>query len=152
MLSESSERVERDIGWIMSILPHRYPFLLVDRVLEFEAGKRLVAIKNFTINEEFFVGHFPNHPVVPGVLLIEGMAQAGGLLALAEREERDRKLMYFAGIDRARFRKPVVPGDQVRFEIEMLVLRSSACRLSAQAKVDGKVAAEAVLTAAIVDR
>ncbi|HRC85732.1 MAG TPA: 3-hydroxyacyl-ACP dehydratase FabZ [Thermoanaerobaculia bacterium] len=136
----------------MSILPHRYPFLLVDRVLEFEAGKRLVAIKNFTINEEFFVGHFPNHPVVPGVLLIEGMAQAGGLLALAEREERDRKLMYFAGIDRARFRKPVVPGDQVRFEIEMLVLRSSACRLSAQAKVDGKVAAEAVLTAAIVDR
>ncbi len=151
-MSESSERVERDIGWIMSILPHRYPFLLVDRVLEFEAGKRLVAIKNFTINEEFFVGHFPNHPVVPGVLLIEGMAQAGGLLALAEREERDRKLMYFAGIDRARFRKPVVPGDQVRFEIEMLVLRSSACRLSAQAKVDGKVAAEAVLTAAIVDR
>ena len=151
-MSESSERVERDIGWIMGILPHRYPFLLVDRVLEFEAGKRLVAIKNFTINEEFFVGHFPNHPVVPGVLLIEGMAQAGGLLALAEREERDRKLMYFAGIDRARFRKPVVPGDQVRFEIEMLVLRSSACRLSAQAKVAGKVAAEAVLTAAIVDR
>ncbi len=151
-MSENAETTVRDIRWIMSILPHRYPLLLVDRVVELIPEKRLVAIKNFTINEEFFVGHFPGHPVVPGVLLIEGMAQAGGLLALAEREDRDRKLIYFAGIERARFRRPVVPGDQVRYEIDMIRLRSNACRLSAVATVEGKVAAEAVLSSAMVDR
>lgn len=141
-----------DIRWILSILPHRYPFLLVDRVLELEPGKRIVALKNFTINEEFFVGHFPGHPVVPGVLLIEGMAQAGGLLALAHRADREKKLSYFAGIERARFRRPVLPGDQVRFEVEVIVMRTNACRLSAKAWVDGKVAAEAILSSAMVDR
>lgn len=151
-MSDSGESVGRDIRWIMSILPHRYPFLLVDRVLEMEPGKRLVAIKNFTINEEFFVGHFPGHPVVPGVLLIEGMAQAGGLLALAERDNRDQKLIYFAGIERARFRRPVVPGDQVVYEIDMIRLRSNACRLSARALVEGKLAAEAILSSAMIDR
>ncbi|HEX4955937.1 MAG TPA: 3-hydroxyacyl-ACP dehydratase FabZ [Thermoanaerobaculia bacterium] len=151
-MSENAETTVRDIRWIMSILPHRYPLLLVDRVVELIPEKRLVAIKNFTINEEFFVGHFPGHPVVPGVLLIEGMAQAGGLLALAEREDRDKKLIYFAGIERARFRRPVVPGDQVRYEIDMIRLRSNACRLSAVATVEGKVAAEAVLSSAMVDR
>jgi 3-hydroxyacyl-[acyl-carrier-protein] dehydratase len=141
-----------DIQWILSILPHRYPFLLVDRVLEMEPGKRIVALKNFTINEEFFVGHFPGHPVVPGVLLIEGMAQAGGLLALAHRQDRDRKVSYFAGIERARFRRPVLPGDQVRYEVEVIVMRTNACRLTAKAMVEGKVAAEAIISSAMVDR
>ena len=151
-----SEQVEsgttRDIRWIMSILPHRYPFLLVDRVLELVPGKRIVATKNFTINEEFFVGHFPDHPVVPGVILIEGMAQAGGLLALESRDDRDRKLFYFTGIERARFRRPVSPGDQVRYEVEVIVMRTNACRLSAKALVDGKVATEAIISSATVDR
>ena len=96
-----------DINWIQSMLPHRYPFLLVDRVLEMVPDKRIVAIKNVTINEEFFVGHFPGHPVMPGVLIIEGMAQAAGILHMAEREDRDKEILYFMGIDKARFRKPV---------------------------------------------
>lgn len=141
-----------DVQWIMSLLPHRYPFLLVDRVLEIEREKRIVTLKNFTVNEEFFVGHFPGAPVVPGVLLIEAMAQSGGILALIERPERDKKLMLFAGIEKARFRRPVVPGDQVRFEIEMLHFRASACRLSAKALVEGKLAAEAILFSAMIDR
>lgn len=147
-----SDEVERDIGWITSILPHRYPFLLVDRVLELERGKRIVALKNFTINEEFFVGHFPGHPVVPGVILVEGMAQAGALLALENRPDRDDKLLLFAGIERARFRRPVVPGDQAIYEVEVLQLRTTACRLSAKTRVDGKVAAEAVMLSTMVDR
>lgn len=151
-VSRKSQEPAHDIGWIMSMLPHRYPFLLVDRVVEIKPGKRIVALKNFTINEEFFVGHFPGHPVVPGVLLIEGMAQAGGLLALYDREDRDSKLLLFAGVDRARFRRPVVPGDQVLFDVELLRLRSNACRLSGKALVDGKVAAEAVLSSAMIDR
>lgn len=142
----------QDIGWIMSYLPHRYPFLLVDRVLEMIPGKRILALKNFTINEEFFNGHFPGFPVVPGVLLIEGMAQAGGLIALYDRPERDRKLIYFAGIERARFRRPVVPGDQVHFAVDVLHMRTSAARLQAKALVDGKVAAEAILFSTMVDR
>ena len=141
-----------DIGWIMSILPHRYPFLLVDRVLEIEPRKRLVGLKNFTINEEFFVGHFPDRPVVPGVLLIEGMAQAGGLLALHDHPQRDEKLIYFAGIDRARFRNPVVPGDQVRYEVVMERLRPSYARMQGKAWVGDQVAAEALLTSVLVDR
>jgi beta-hydroxyacyl-ACP dehydratase FabZ len=141
-----------DIDWILSVLPHRYPILLVDRVLEMEARKRIVALKCVTINEPYFLGHFPGRPVVPGVLLIEGMAQAGGLLLFNEVPNRESKLMYFAAIDEARFRRPVVPGDQIRYELEVLKLRSAYCKLAGKALVDGEVAAEAVLTSVIVDR
>ncbi|HSK75619.1 MAG TPA: 3-hydroxyacyl-ACP dehydratase FabZ [Thermoanaerobaculia bacterium] len=141
-----------DIEWILSVLPHRYPLLLVDRVLEMEPGKRIVAIKNVTINEPFFLGHFPGRPVMPGVLLIEGMAQSGGLLLLADIPDRDRKLIYFASIEEAKFRRPVVPGDQVRYELEVLRLRSTYCKLAGKVTVDGQLAAEAVISSAMVDR
>jgi len=141
-----------DIEWIMSVLPHRYPILLVDRVLELEPKKRIVAIKNVTINEEIFLGHFPGRPVMPGVLLIEGMAQAGGLLLLHDLPDRERKLLYFAGIEAAKFRRPVVPGDQVRYEIEVLRLRTTFGKVAGKALVDGEVAAEAILSTAMVDR
>ena len=142
----------KDIRWIMSVIPHRYPLLLVDRVLELETEKRIVAVKNVTINEEFFSGHFPGRPVMPGVLVIEGMAQAGGILLLHNRPERESKLIFFTSIEKAKFRRPVVPGDQLRFEIDILRLRESYCKLSARALVDGKVAAEALLSSALVDR
>jgi len=148
----SGQAVEWDNRWIQQVLPHRYPFLLVDRVLEIEPGKRVVAIKNVTVNEEFFLGHFPGHPVMPGVLILEALAQAGGILLLHDMADRASKLLYFTGIERARFRRPVVPGDQLRLEIEVLNLRSNFCRLQARALVDGKVAAEAVLSSATVSR
>ena len=141
-----------DVRWVMSVLPHRYPLLLVDRVLEMEPGKRLVAIKNVTINEPFFIGHFPGQPVMPGVLLVEGMAQAGGLLLLHDLPDRDRKLLYFASIENARFRRPVVPGDQVRYEIDVLRLRATYCKLQGRVTVDGQLAAEATISSATVDR
>ena len=141
-----------NIEWIMSVLPHRYPILLVDRVLEIEPKKRIVAIKNVTINEEIFLGHFPGTPVFPGVLLIEGMAQAGGLLLLHDLPDRAGKLLYFAGIEEAKFRRPVVPGDQVRYEIEVLRLRSTFGKVAGKALVDGEVAAEAILSTAMVNR
>ncbi len=141
-----------DVEWIQSILPHRYPFLLVDRVLEMEPGKRIVALKNVTANEPFFLGHFPGKAVMPGVLLVEGMAQAGGLLLLHDVPERERKLLFFAAIESAKFRRPVVPGDQVRYEIEVLRLRATYCRLSGKALVDGQLAAEAICSSAMVDR
>jgi beta-hydroxyacyl-ACP dehydratase FabZ len=140
------------IEWILSMLPHRYPMLLVDRVLENEPRKRLVAIKNVTINEPFFVGHFPGKPVMPGVLVVEAMAQAGALLLLQEVEERQGKLLYFTGISEAKFRRPVVPGDQLRFEIDVVRIRSGHSRLSCRALVDGQLAAEAVLSSTMVDR
>ncbi|MEA2560318.1 MAG: 3-hydroxyacyl-[acyl-carrier-protein] dehydratase [Acidobacteriota bacterium] len=141
-----------DIEWIMSVLPHRYPILLVDRVLEIEPKKRIVAIKNVTINEPIFAGHFPGRPVFPGVLLIEGMAQAGGLLLLQDIPDRSKKLIYFAGIDEAKFRRPVVPGDQVRYELEVLRLRSTFSKLKGRVTVEGQLCAEAVISSAMVDR
>lgn len=133
-----------EIAEILDVLPHRYPFLLVDRVVELEPDRRIVALKNITINEPYFAGHFPGHPVVPGVLLVEGIAQAGGLLLMREVENREDKLLYFMGIEKARFRRPVVPGDQVRYVVEVLHRRSSHCKLEGKVMVDGKVAAEAV--------
>src|SRR3954454_612288 len=141
----------KDSSAIAAILPHRYPFLLVDRVLEVEPGKRIVALKNVTINEPFFAGHFPGRPVVPGVLLVEGMAQAGGLLLLGDMPNRASKLVFFAGIEGAKFRRPVVPGDQIRYEIEVLRLRSPYCKLAGTVMVDGELAAEAVISSAMVD-
>ena len=141
-----------DTRWIMSILPHRYPMLLIDRVLEIEPRRRIVALKNFTINEEFFQGHFPEHPIVPGVLLIEAMAQAGGILMLHDDPQRDEKLLFFGAIERARFRRPVVPGDQVRFEVEVLRLKSMHVRVGGRAVVDGKVHVEAELLSTYVPR
>ncbi|HEV3456652.1 MAG TPA: 3-hydroxyacyl-ACP dehydratase FabZ [Thermoanaerobaculia bacterium] len=134
------------IDWILSMLPHRYPMLLVDRVIEYEPRKRLVAIKNVTINEPFFAGHFPGKPVMPGVLVIEAMAQAGALMLLQEVEDRKGKLLYLTGISDAKFRRPVVPGDQLRFEIDVLRIRSGHSRLLCKALVDGQLAAEAVLS------
>ena len=156
-MSESNEEPKPvsnpwDIEWIMSVLPHRYPFLLVDRVLEMEPKKRIVAIKNVTINEPFFPGHFPGRPVMPGVLQIEGLAQAGGLLLLHDMPNRENKLIYFSGIEQAKFRRPVVPGDQVRYELEVIRLRSMFCKLSGRVLVDGQLAAEAVISSAMVDR
>jgi len=142
----------KDVRWVMSVLPHRYPLLLVDRVLEIEPKHRIVAIKNFTINEEFFQGHFPGRPIVPGVLLIEAMAQAGGLLLLHDDPDRKNKLLYFGAIERARFRRPVVPGDQVRFEVEILKLRPAHAKLAAKALVDGVVHAEAEMLSTFVPR
>ena len=139
-----------DVEWVMSVLPHRYPLLLVDRVLEMEPKKRIVAIKNVTINEEVFLGHFPGRPVMPGVLLIEGMAQAGGLLLLHDLPQRENKLLLFAGIEEAKFRRPVVPGDQIRYEVEVLRLRSTFGKVAGKVLVDGELAAEAILSTAMV--
>ena len=147
-----SETPKWDIEWILSVLPHRYPILLVDRVLELEPQKRIVAIKNVTVNEPIFQGHFPGRPVFPGVLLIEGMAQAGGLLLLQDIPDRSKKLIYFAGIEEAKFRRPVVPGDQVRYELEVLRLRSTFSKLAGRVTVDGQLCAEAVISSAMVDR
>ena len=143
---------EWDIEWILSVIPHRYPILLVDRVLEMEPKKRIVAVKNVTISEPVFLGHFPGRPVLPGVFLVEGMAQAGGLLLLHDMPNRENKLLLFAGIEEAKFRRPVVPGDQVRYEVEVLRLRSTFCKVAGKALVNGELAAEAVLSTAMVDR
>lgn len=141
-----------DIEWIQSVLPHRYPILLVDRVLEMEPGKRIVAMKNVSANELVFQGHFPGRPVMPGVLLVEGLAQAAGILLLHAVPDRQSKLLYFTGIERARFRRPVVPGDQLIYEVELLRARSTFAKLAGRALVDGRVCAEAVCTSTMVDR
>ena len=141
-----------DIQEILGFLPHRYPFLLIDRIVEFEPTKRLVAIKNVTINEPFFQGHFPGHPLMPGVLIVEAMAQAGAVLMLSEMEDRHSKLAVFTGIDGAKFRRSVTPGDQLRIEVEVVSFRSRAGKMAGKAYVDGKLACEATLTCMIVPR
>ncbi len=133
-----------DINQIKTMLPHRYPFLLVDRVLELVPKQRLVALKNVTVNESFFNGHFPEKPVMPGVLIIESMAQAAGLVMLSE-EEHKGKVPYFTGIDNARFRKTIVPGDQIIIEIDVIRIKGNVGRAKAIAKVDNQVATEAEL-------
>ena len=141
-----------DVVEIQKILPHRYPFLMVDRILEIERLKRIVGVKNVTINESHFQGHFPGAPVMPGVLIIESMAQTGGLLLLLEIPDRDKKLLYFVAVDGARFRRPVVPGDQLRIEMKVISWRGDFCKLEGRATVDGQLAAEATLMCKMIDR
>jgi 3-hydroxyacyl-[acyl-carrier-protein] dehydratase len=141
-----------DIKQIQAILPHRYPFLLLDRVEQIDRRKRIVALKNVTVNEPFFNGHFPGEPIMPGVLIVEAMAQAGATLLLAEIEDRNSKLVVFTGIERARFRRPVVPGDQLRIEVDVLVWKRIAGRMAGQVFVDGKLVAEATISCVVVDR
>jgi 3-hydroxyacyl-[acyl-carrier-protein] dehydratase len=137
-----------EIKEIMKILPHAYPFLLVDRIVEMELGKRIVGIKNVTFNESFFTGHFPHRPIMPGVLIVEAMAQTAGILALKSiPEEHQKKPIYFLGIDNVRFRKPVIPGDQLRLELELTRHRQSIWGFKGKAFVDGKLVAEADLLA-----
>jgi len=139
-----------DVRQIMTVLPHRYPFLLVDRVLEIEE-RRVRAIKNVTFNEPFFNGHFPGQPVMPGVLVVEALAQAGGYLLFSQVEDREGKLIYFSGIDNCRFRKPVVPGDQLVFEIEVVAVRRTFAKIHGRALVDGEVVCEADLMSVMVE-
>ncbi len=141
-----------DINTILKIMPHRYPFLLIDRILDLDPGKSVVAMKNVTINEPFFQGHFPGHPIMPGVLILEALAQAGGVLLLHEIEDPETKVVYFMGIDNAKFRRPVMPGDQLRFELEMKSFRRKACKMSGKAYVDGNVVASADFMAMVMDR
>jgi len=143
---------EWDITAIMDILPHRYPFLLVDRILKLDEGRSIEGIKNVTINEPFFQGHFPGHPIMPAVLILEAMAQVGGLLLLHSIDSPNDKLMYFMGIDGAKFRRPVTPGDQVRFVLTLLKVKKGASKMRGEAFVDGQLVAEAELMAALVDR
>ena len=141
----------KDITEILSVLPHRYPFLLIDRVLEV-GDTTIRAIKNVTFNEPCFTGHFPERPVMPGVLLVEAMAQAGGFMLFRHLEDRHNKLIYFTGIDKCRFRRPVVPGDQVVFDVELLAKRRTFAKLKGKAMVDGELACEAELMSATTER
>jgi UDP-3-O-[3-hydroxymyristoyl] N-acetylglucosamine deacetylase / 3-hydroxyacyl-[acyl-carrier-protein] dehydratase len=138
---------------IMKVLPHRYPFLLIDRILEIEGRQRIVGIKNVTINEPFFQGHFPGHPIMPGVLIIEAMAQVGGMLLMGGLgDQADQKVVYFMSLDNVRFRKPVRPGDQLRFELDVIQIRGAVCKMRGVAKVDGELVAEAEMAAMVRDR
>jgi len=158
MTSETEKRSQEEakpvygITEIMKFLPHRYPFLLVDKILELEPDKRIVGLKNVTINEQFFQGHFPGAPVMPGVLIIESMAQVAGVLIYRDLPDKDKKLIYFSGIENAKFRKPVLPGDQLRIEMERLSRRNNFGKMQGRATVDGKLAAEAVVLFAIVEK
>ncbi len=137
---------------IMQVLPHRYPFLLVDRIIEMDAEKRIVGIKNVTINEPFFQGHFPGHPIMPGVLIVEAMAQVGGMLLMGAVPDPANKVVYFTSLNNVKWRKPVKPGDQLRFELEMLQVRGMMCRMKGVAKVDGEVVCEAEMSAMVRDK
>ncbi|HTE88630.1 MAG TPA: 3-hydroxyacyl-ACP dehydratase FabZ [Terriglobales bacterium] len=150
--TEAPAKTTLDIHDILRILPHRFPFLMIDRVIDITRKQRIVAIKNVTINEPFFAGHFPNLPIMPGVLIVEAIAQAGGALLLTEVEDRADKLMVFTGIERARFRRPVVPGDQLRIEVEVKAWRVSAVRMEGKVFVGDKRVAEATVTCQLVDR
>lgn len=141
-----------DITEIQSIIPHRYPFLLIDRILEIDPFKRIVAIKNVTINEPFFQGHFPGAPVLPGVIIIEAMAQAGAVLLFREVEDRASKLLYFTSIEEARFRKPVGPGDQLVLEVSVIKYKMGYAKLRGEARVDGNLVTEAIISSALADR
>ena len=151
---QPSAKTELSVTDIQQILPHRYPFLLIDRVVEIERKHHIVAIKNVTINEPFFQGHFPGHPIMPGVLIIEAMAQAGATLMLSEMtpEERKNSLAVFSGIEKAKFRRPVTPGDQLRIKVEVMVWRHGAGRMQGKAYIGDKVATEAILTCRVVPR
>jgi 3-hydroxyacyl-[acyl-carrier-protein] dehydratase len=146
------EKQTMDILEIMALLPHRYPFLLIDRVIEMERKQRIVAIKNVTINEPHFQGHFPDYPIMPGVLMVEAIAQTGGALLLKEIPDRDSKLMVFTGIENARFRRPVLPGDQLRIEVTVLQWRSRAVKMLGSITVDGKLVCDATVMCQVVPR
>ena len=141
-----------DVVEIQKLLPHRYPFLMVDAIVEVERLKRIVGIKNVTINEFYFQGHFPGKPVMPGVLILEAMAQTGGILLLLDIPDREKKLLYFVAVDGARFRRPVVPGDQLRIEVNVLSWRGDFCKLEGKATVNGQLAAEGTVMCKMIDR
>ncbi|MGO9275327.1 MAG: 3-hydroxyacyl-ACP dehydratase FabZ [Terriglobia bacterium] len=148
---QAEAKVIYGITDIMRILPHRYPFLLVDRIVEIEGERRIVGLKNVTINEQFFQGHFPGAPVMPGVLIIEAMAQVAGVLIYRDMPDKHSKLIYFTGIENAKFRRPVVPGDQLRIEMELLNRRTNFGKMAGRATVEGKLAAEAIVLFAITE-
>jgi len=141
-----------DVQTIMEYLPHRYPFLLVDRIVEFEEMKRIVAIKNVTFNEPYFQGHFPGVPIMPGVLILEAMAQAGGVLVFKTLPDRDKKLVFFMGVENAKFRKPVRPGDQLRIEMNVIRMKSRVGKLRGKAFVGNTLVTEAGITFSLVDK
>ena len=149
---QPTQNLTMDILEIMSLLPHRYPFLLIDRVIEMEPRQRIVAIKNVSINEPHFQGHFPDYPIMPGVLMVEAIAQAGGALLLAEIPDRDSKLMVFTSIENARFRRPVTPGDQLRIEVTVLNWRTRAVKMGGSITVDGKLVCDATVMCQVAPR
>jgi beta-hydroxyacyl-ACP dehydratase FabZ len=151
-MEQNSQTIILDAVAIQKILPHRYPFLLVDKIIELQPMQRAVGIKNVTQNEPFFPGHFPGHPIMPGVLIIEAMAQTGGVMLMDSQTQPGEKMMYFTGIENAKFRKPVRPGDQLRFEMQMVKFRAPMCKMSGKAFVDGALVCEAELSAALVDK
>ena len=151
-MSDTQVGTQLDINEIQKFLPHRYPFLLIDRIVEMERLKRIVAIKCVTINEGFFQGHFPGKPVMPGVLILESMAQAGGLLLLQEIPDREKKLLYLASMNDVKFRRPVVPGDQLRIEVNVVAWKGDLCKIEAKAYVEGNLATEAKMMCVMADR
>ena len=151
-LTTSESNRTMDVEDIMKVLPHRYPFLLVDRILEIEAGKRVVGVKNVTINEPFFQGHFPGHPIMPGVLIIEAMAQVGGMLLMGAVPDPEKKVVYFTSLNNVKWRRPVKPGDQLRFELDILQVRGMLCKMKGVAKVDGETVGEAEMGAMVRDK